>query len=428
MNIVWIEDFGGNQSAPTQLATLLFKCLSESAGAPFFSDWMTENEELQLTQQSLNNYCSQNIPEHKIILLGNLRSYLDWCAHVDVNRDADIFILDINLTKDDRPELPMPIPAGFEENTDFHKSAGLYIYNDLLARRFPKDKICLMTGEDTTLADFERTCALAFMEPPKNFHKSEGNDRRGPAEFHKWLLNFAHNDLYLRFRRGALDGIGWALADIKQRNYKALHFQRYLYQPDHFNAIEAVAYLNGLSALLPPSSTTGNGSVLKQFLRALVHEWENRTKYGTNTRARQTKSPIFMVLAEVLQLTRNSLTHGRLIDNFSEHDLVIWFILNFRAMFGSPTGDSRGYEQALLRMFKAAYAPNSEADKAISERDTTLRDYLDKIVLKKEHKRLTKDSETKYELKGTDKCTNIIQVSNELSLATPADQIGRAHV
>lgn len=119
----------------------------------------------------------------------------------------------------------------------------------------------------------------------------------------------------------------------------------------------------------------------------------------------------------------SGLTHGRLIDKVSTHDLAILFILNFRAMFGSQIGNSRGYELALFRMFDAPSVPNSKADEAILEREKNLRGWLDQMVLENKYKRVVdnKPLRSSSDMEGTKRTFKINEVANELSLAMPPD-------
>ena len=372
MNIIWVEDL-----ADEHLAGQLFNPVIEANAAPSISDWMGAND-FGFTPAMLEGYFKDNICEHRVTLCTNIGDYLDRFATCDISREADVFIIDINLTNSLGPGNPIRVPEGYS-NGDFpHDRAGLYIYNHLVARQFPRQRICLMTGEDTTLSEYQQQCAVALMEPPQSFHKSESSDRGYPW-FHKWLKQYAEDDQYLRFRRSALNGISWVRILIVLKKSEGLPFRGYLdrKQQEHFSENDAKDYLNGLEALLPAAVRDRNeeSAILRTFLRALAHEWEDRARP-----LKKRHIPLAFATANAMKLSRNCLSHGRLLDSIRPKDLAILFIFGFRAMFGLPGGELRHYERDLLNLFGTLPYGQSKVEASLRDFDDSLRKRLNGYV------------------------------------------------
>lgn len=442
MNIVWIEDFGGQKASGRYLAAQLFQSLAPT-DAVQMTDWPPM--QLKCTPELLSKYFFENAPEHQVKLLTNVNAYLDDYADVDVVRDVDLFVLDIKLTKDDQPEGSLGKPNGFSDVPDFHSRAGLYIYSHLLARRFPKSRICLMTGE-TTGADFvkaihdakdefKKLCTLSLVDEPKTFSK-EHLGHCGDSDFHRWLREIVVDASYLRFRRGALDGIQYTrqLLAHPKTTKEVLHFSNYLHSSHKkdISFVSARTYLDGLEVLLPaeiPATGAGESSILRLFLRALVHDWENRAKADRRQAGREKLPSASSGAGFVLKLVRNCVTHSRLLDDVTSRDLAILFILDFRVMFGRQDGELRSYERNLLNMFEPNEHPDLDIEKTFFELKSNLYDHLsssskfgDKNLLNNEPLRLeiiTKDNAGNESRRPL--CFS--EIVNELSLSVPASNL-----
>ena len=348
MNIVWIEDFGGSDSSCYYLGAELFQSLVD-IDAVQLTEWLPEEEP---SPETLARYFAEYSQEHRITLVTNVCAFLDRFGRMDICRDVDVFIIDINLAKDDLPVGKLPVPKGFDGVGDFHERAGLFIYNYLVGRRFPKKRICFLTGEDNRLEKFKDQCAELLIDIPLNFHKStsEKSANQTLPDFRNWLNAIAVDAHYLRLRRGVLNGVDW-VGQLIRDDDDALHFREYLDQSNHdrFSFEDALDYLEAVEASLQMDvPACDEHHFLRALLRALAAYWEDRAKAN---RASKKKSSAEFAIGSVMKTVRNCLSHGNLLDNLVPRDVALLFILNFRAMFGGCRGEIREYESQLLEMF-----------------------------------------------------------------------------
>ncbi|MCI0444374.1 hypothetical protein L0152_14345, partial [bacterium] len=126
-------------NAGTETLNLLFKDLLR------FDDWDEDEMSLLTRPTDLQNYCRQNSPCHCIYLCRHYFDYEDFKQENDLIKKIDSIVLDIRL--DHNVDFDLPIPIGSPAKEIFHREAGFYIFNDLVHRGFPAERMCFMTGE-----------------------------------------------------------------------------------------------------------------------------------------------------------------------------------------------------------------------------------------------------------------------------------------
>jgi hypothetical protein len=356
MNILWVEDFGAN--LPCKSTTLLsyFKTIEEES---FFDPWDDDEvEELLEKPQNLEIHFRKHSRKNVVTLLLNYFHFEHYCSKINLSKQIDLAIIDINLSErlDFIPDKSIKIPPGFSEK-DFHENAGLFIYNRLVAAGIPTDNICFVTAEEERSKKFENACRNAYLPDPLSFTK-----RKNYEELRLWLETKKANS-FLTFKRSVINGCEFLIQNHSSKPDNLLKFLKAA-DPvrDDFSRENVVSFLETFIHLLPGKEPAQDEKqkLYKILARSMAHEWEaahpgnlmENFKIGTN-------NPHFKYLRSfgwVLKNLRNWLAHGKNLSIFAEKDLAFFFLLNMRSIF-ELNDCLENYEEQLLTLFQDKRTP-----------------------------------------------------------------------
>ena len=362
MNVLWIEDFGGNrQSDSAALAALFAGLVREKA----FDDHWGKLTILPNHPEALEKFVREHSDAHGVTLLRHYGDFVEKEKTADLLTDYDVIAIDIDLSKG---AAGISAPADYTDPSEFHSKAGIYIYNHLVRAGFPADHMCFFTANtelNGKLDVFVKHCHDALIPPPGSFEK----DDEGIAKFRGWLDNHRQSP-YMTLRRGVIAGckhLRRRLADAPDD----IQFNRFRATDDPVSTNEMDDYLLSLSLSLPPKppSAGGTSRMLRLLARAIAHEWEGdtKTKSGAhpgnlrNPRGRLEKSEFLLRgMGWVMKMTRNWLAHSQALNTLTAEDVAYLFIVNIRAMFVAEP-QVRRFEKLLLTIFQPVASWPDEA-------------------------------------------------------------------
>lgn len=330
MNILWIEDFGGDLPAGRNILNQMFGDLMN------FDKW--DNDELSLTTRpaDLNEFCSQQKSLHTIYLCRNYFDYMTFKNEHAVLNEIDLVISDINLENRAHVSLDLPIPESYSDKTKFHQYAGFFIFNDLIYLGFPEAQMCFMTGEKNSFTGFAEKCRDNYMPPVKGFEKS-------PTDYENlraWIREKETD--YSKLRRGIIAGCNY----LKTLTENELRFNDFIKEDDKKIGLEdLVNYVGVLENFLPLQEPKNKERFYKLFVRTLAHEWEAAEPKRLNG-----QNELF-AFSWIMKMSRNWLAHSKIFEKLTAQDVAYLFMVNIRTMF--DLGDKLvGYEKILLNLFK----------------------------------------------------------------------------
>ena len=340
MNVLWVEDFGGGLKADSATLVNMFRgLLSERV---FDDEW---NPEADLLGQParLCDFFLTHSPTHQATLL---RHFGDFQAMPEGFPAAfDAVALDINLSRGVPPALALP--AGFADGQAFHGKAGFYIYNHLLRQGFPAENISFLTGEkESTFSEFAEHCQKALIPLPTAF----GKDDAGLEAFRAWLAG-RQKSAYMQLRRGVIEGCKQLRRQIDERP-ETIQFRLYL-DSGQISAKAMDDYLATLENFLPAREPSGDelSRLLRLFVRALAHEWENEAKpRKIQMRPGEHLPYVLRAYGWVMKRARNWLAHGEALDRPLPDLVAYLFMVNMRAMFTYPA-EAQRHEYQLFGLF-----------------------------------------------------------------------------
>lgn len=343
MNILWIEDFGGGLDSGTQTLNLLFQDLLS------FNHWDEDEWSLLSSPADLQRYCQKNSALHCIYLCRHYFDYEAFKTNNDLIRKIDAVIIDIRL--DNQVDFDAPIPINSQAKNKFHIEAGFYIFNDLVHFGFPAEKMCFMTGETNSLAEFSEKCAEIYIPKVVGFEKSD----TGYEKLRQWIKEQAVD--YSILRRGIIEGCEFLNQHIDQ-NDENVQFRDFIKLENNQPAIEVPVmeiknYLDALSqslAIRQPIDPSSLNIRYRLFLRTLSHEWEESIEANSlKQRHGNDFSNIrdIYTFAWIMKMTRNWVVHAKLLEPLNEQFIAFLILVNMRAMFRLPKA-IQPYEQILL--------------------------------------------------------------------------------
>lgn len=347
MNILWIEDFGSMPDTGKNLLDSMFgKLLS-------FKNWDNDLLSLKSKPSDLENFCNDQDSVHSLYLCRNYFDYIDFKKKKIITNGIDAIILDIRL---DNADYNLPIPAPYNENIGkFHENAGFYILNDLIHLGMPAEKICFMTGQDTTYGDFSKKSIEIFAPPVKCFGK--GDD--GNNKLRKWITEQESD--YVKLRRGIIKGCQY----LKTLTKSDLLFNNVIDDDKKYSFDDILDYIEVIENFLPLREPQSNTSLYKLFIRTLTHEWEA----PSNKKMASIPDHAVKAFSLIMRMSRNWITHNSnaIFNNLTEQDVSYLFICNMRAMFNL---DKKlvGYEKYLLFLFH-----QNEEETAFKESELNVR-------------------------------------------------------
>lgn len=377
MNILWMEDFGGNLPADSRTLIPLFQGVVKRE--IFVKHWDDEDD-LLAEPAILSGFFAKHSND-QIVLLKSVFDYLDrigdgpWSGH-------DVFVIDINLDRCADGERDLPVDMAGIDKTLFHRKGGIYIYNHLMRSGVPPENICFLSGEAASTLEFVDHCRDALMPRPEAFEKADSDYPR----FREWLRQ-RQDDPYIRLRRAVIEGCEY----LKQRvesDDSAIQFREFIGtkggDTERATRADIIDYLNTLQAFLPTlahseRSSASDGQRLEQlyrlFVRTLTHEWENAANPGNLRRDMiPRKRDILVALGWIMKNVRNWMAHNSLLNQLAVEDVAFLFLINMRAMFDlgiTPVA----YERALLALISRAAGEPATSLNEDQLRDDLVRSY-----------------------------------------------------
>jgi hypothetical protein len=314
MNILWIEDFGGDLAADESTVARLFGDLID--GSLIDEHW-DPDQNLIDNNAYITDFFSEHSQFHKVYLCRNYHDFNHFKNTCVINQDIDLIIIDIRLDN---------INAGnalFPDNYSdpgaqnaFNLNAGFYIYNLLIKSGFPDDYVCLLTGEKNSYEEFKKNCKKLYLREPLAFEK----DDVGYADIKKWIAD-KKSSKRVQLKRGILDGIN------ESRNYLEEPFEFINHIDDKFSeeksAINKVYIENYLNAI---ESNVNNKyfddleitKSLTLLVRAITHEWDSKIDRRPNR------------FVFVLRQIRNMTAHNNKLEVWCEEDAALLFLISMR--------------------------------------------------------------------------------------------------
>ncbi|MDD2660263.1 MAG: hypothetical protein PHY54_11395 [Methylococcales bacterium] len=239
-------------------------------------------------------------------------------------------------------------PDGYDEND----IAKLCNYLESYFNRLNKGE-----GKNTyeTLLDTAKNCRV---DVPKALNK-------GTNQLDLELKEFEANK-YLILRRGVIEGCTFLKNHIKN-NDANIQFRDFIKLENNQPSIEIPTteienylYATAQSLVIrQPIDTSALNIQYRLFLRTLVHEWEEnidakrlKEKYPQYFRKDQPNSFGRMndiyTFAWIMKMTRNWVSHAKLLEPLDPQIIAFLFLANMRAMFKLPKA-IQPYEHILLR-------------------------------------------------------------------------------
>jgi hypothetical protein len=325
MNILWVEDFGGKADSGKNILNQLFGSLLS------FDSWDNDLLSIKSHPSDLENFCKQ-VSRHCIYLCRNYFDYIEFKNNASILASIDVIILDIRLDNGEHVDFDLEIPKPYDNKEHFHNNAGFYIFSDLVHLGFVNDKICFMTGEDSTFSDFRKKCAEIYVPEIRCFEK---RDKKGYDHLRHWL-NQQESD-YTKLRRGIIEGCRLIAQNLSEKD---ILFNRFITGKDKtFTLDDALDYLKALENSLPLYECNSK-ELYKLFIRTLSHEWE------------ATDSKTITELAWIMKNTRNWIAHNSALFNALDERMVAYlFMINLRLMF-NLSDEVQNYEKILLSLFE----------------------------------------------------------------------------
>jgi hypothetical protein len=337
MNILWIEDFGGLIPGRNLLNQMFENLLS-------FDAW--DNDLLSLISKpaDLENFCQQQASVHCIYLCRNYFDYAEFKKNHAILNKMDAIILDIRLDNGKHVDFDLAIPEPYEDKAEFHKNAGFYIFNDLVHLGVPVEKMCFMTGEDSTFGEFQKKCVEIYV--PK-IECLEKRDKKGYDKLRVWLQEQESD--YVKLRRGIIEGCQF----LKEQKDK-LRFDKFCKEGKK-EFLDIDDYLGTLEGFLSLREPVDKKTLFKLFIRTLSHEWEESVE------PKELDDKGSLAFSWIMKMTRNWIAHNStaIFTDLTEQDVAYIFICNMRAMFALDD-TVQVYENHLLSLFKKVDDKNQD--------------------------------------------------------------------
>jgi hypothetical protein len=353
VNVMWVEDFGGNLPADSKTLVPLFQGLVKRE--VFIKHW--DDEDDLLAEPAILSDFFVKHSDHEVVLLNSVFDYLDHAAQREWTKH-DVFAIDINLER--RADARRDLPAEFQgvEKSAFHRKAGFYIYNHLIRSGVPAENICFLTGEKASTLEFLDHCRSALMPQPTAFEKSDS----GFQKFRDWLRQRQENP-YVTLRRAVIDGCDY-LRHLVEADEASIQFREFIgskgADPERITRDGNINYLDTLAALLPNigHADTRSGAddlrveqLYRLFVRTLAHEWEDAASPVNLRRDLPPKQmSLLRTLGWIMKNVRNWMAHNSVINQLAAEDVAFLFLVNMRAMFDLGPKVAP-YERPLLALF-----------------------------------------------------------------------------
>jgi hypothetical protein len=324
-----------------------------------FDNWNEDELSLLSHPNNLENFFKENSVLHCVFLCRNYNDYVNFKVNNELVSKIDAVIIDIRL--DNSVDFDLPIPNDSQEKEKFHINAGFYIFNDLVHLGFPAGKMCFMTGEENSFTGFKKQCNDIYIPEVVGFEK-------GDAEYGKlrqWIKEQESD--YAILRRGIIEGCDFLKNHIK-KNDANIQFRDFIKienkQPTiEIQNMDIENYLDAVSqflAIKQPNDSSATNTQYRLFLRTLAHEWEEnidakslKEKYAGDL----SKIRDIYTFAWLMKMTRNWVSHAKLLEPLNPQIIGFLFLVNMRAMFKLRKA-IQPYENILLRCISLSPADN----------------------------------------------------------------------
>jgi hypothetical protein len=234
---------------------------------------------------------------------------------------------------DNKVDFNLPIPNDSQEKEKFHINAGFYIFNDLVHLGFPAEKMCFMTGEQSSFSGFKKQCDDIYIPEVVGFEKGDANFWK----LRQWIKKRESD--YAILRRGIIEGCRYLKA-LKE----SLRFDKFSKDIKKPAFLDVDDYLDVLENFLPLREPDNKATLYKLFIRTLAHEWEESVKP-----TKVDDDQITLAFSWIMKMTRNWMAHNStaIFNNLAEQDVAYLFICNMRAIFDLGI-EAKDYEKSLL--------------------------------------------------------------------------------
>jgi len=344
MKILWIEDFGGNQSSEEKLSKAIFKTIISNNDEELTKIYTAYDSDSEFDNELPRLF--QNNTIHEIVICRNFKSWVD---DIKASFDFDVVLIDINLSKGSSPD---DVPDGFGDN--FHEKAGFYIYHEILKLGVPDDNIAFFTAETTSFNGFKESCVSNSTPFPQNVFEKKNDDYK---KIGGWLKQKAETD-YLILRRAIINGCTKLIEIVKKNKLEEiLIYNKTLF--DNFNNLskdDIILYLTKLKNYFPLNPPKNKNHFFYSFTRELSDLWEKSK--GWLDRETENNYPSIEYnfknfCQNQMKLLRNWTAHQQLSDELTEKEIAFYFIIAMRALFNLDINtESKQYEELMLSMFK----------------------------------------------------------------------------
>lgn len=346
MRVLWIEDFGGGVTShalvPKVFATLL---------TPGVRDALAQ------TQARVGKRPTDYIGWRKWY-----EGHPGGDVEIDIYRTANDFETELIkpdlVSRYDAALLDVELSNRYFSDASDDRAAlgGLWAFGRLVSKRFPAQRVALLTAHTTKneLDNFTRICRQRGLE------EIEVIDKGGDGGAEAWLERLlSENDGFLRLRRGVIEGIAWAQAHLTE---DAIRLNQYLdtSKTEALSVTEIASHLKGISNSMPVSVHDEDlQDQLHLYVRQLGFFWD---------RAKPQDYPAddhYRKLGRLLQLLRNWSAHGQLLSP-SVSLAAILSIAHLRTTIAGNDDETgiRSYEKKLLD----AISPRVAVDDNTAER------------------------------------------------------------
>ena len=313
MNILWIEDFGGQLAASESTVINLFGNLIDKE---IIDEEWDSDENLIDNSEYITTFFEEHSLFHKVTLCKNYHEFEKFYQSNNIIKDVDIIIIDIRLDNN-VTKANLLLPEGYDENNnDFNVNAGFYIFNKLLQAGYSSEYMCLLTGEKNSYDEFCKNCTKLYMKKPTAFEKSES----GYQDIRDWV-DIKKQNKRLQLKRAILDGV----EECKKNLIAPFEFVNYISdnypdEKDEINDIYIENYLNSIESNVNNIYFTDTNIIpsLTLLVRTITHEWDNKI------------DPRQRPFVYILKKIRNTTAHSNQLENWQEHDVALLFLISIR--------------------------------------------------------------------------------------------------
>lgn len=304
MNIVWIEDFGGELLAPDESTVdRFFKSLDLKLGHP---GWLG-NSSLKKQPEKLEARCRQYGSRHVISLFTKYWLLWDWAHTENGLLDADLFLIDLNLDDAFDNERPPPLELAGDV-----RRAGFKLFHCLtLEHAFPSSRIAFLTANASDIEEFNTFARNHHLPELTCFSK----DHEGLQQLSSWLLSHSE-DPAVDLRRGMLDGLT-ITEEVGIINSPKVKGQ--------LDSAQTALIKDTVMALMHDSRLISNHPHLIAF--ALAQPWDSIDWSDISDQPLKTW----------MKHCRNALAHRHFVEKLTPNQLALVVLVSLGAMAGTES-------------------------------------------------------------------------------------------